>query len=186
MKILNIFSNKKDKISENNHSILSQLVHLVKNGSVEKAVILLETKKKSNNPVAIPYTSKAINADFLAVRKCFAAEHLSDDELAALIAVIMMKKHPKGISELLSDNGYVSPHLERVIYLSTYVSTLQSLSEFSSIGVKKYKVSSCGDSRVCSKCAKHNGKKYSIDKAVIGKTAPPFCDNCRCLITAEF
>lgn len=158
----------------------------VKNNFVDRAVILLTSKGKSNNPVAIPYTPEAVKKDFTAVRQCIIAEHLTDDELAALLAVAMMKKHPKSILQLLSDSGYSVPPLDRVIYLSTYVSTLRSLADFASTGIKKYKVNSCGDSKVCEKCAKQDGKKHFVDKAIIGKTAPPFCEKCRCIIIAEF
>ena len=65
-------------------------------------------------------------------------------------------------------------------------STQQALDQLSKAGVKKYEVSTCGDKRVCPKCQKHEGKVYMVSKAVIGKNAPPFCDNCRCIITGVF
>ena len=64
------------------------------------------------------------------------SENLDDNELATLLAVAMMKKHPKSISQLLSDNSYSSPSLERIMYLGTYATILRSLTEFTSIGVK--------------------------------------------------
>ena len=186
MKITNIFNRKKKENPIHSLPFLQELVTITKNGFTDKAVMLLETKGKSNNSVSIPYTSDAIKTDFEAVRQCMVSENLDDNELAALLAIAMMKKHPKSISQLLLDNGYSSPSLERIMYLGTYTSTLKSLAEFASIGVKKYKISSCGDSKVCAKCAKHNGKKHFVDKAVIGKTAPPFFEKCRCVIIADF
>ena len=64
--------------------------------------------------------------------------------------------------------------------------TLRNLAEYNNIGVKKYRVSTCGDQRVCHECKKHDNKVYKVKDAVIGVNAPPFCDNCRCLIMAEF
>ncbi len=98
----------------------------------------------------------------------------------------MMKKHPKDIPLLLSDSGYAPPQTDRIIYLGTYIETLRSLDEFSAIGVKKYQIQSCGDSKVCAECRKHDGRKHLVSKAVIGKNAPPFCEKYRCIITAEF
>lgn len=186
MKIINIFSKKGTGFNTDNRPLLQQLVDILKSGSVDKAIALLASKGKSNNPIAIAYTPDAIRTDFSAVSKCMTAEQLTEDELAALIATSMLKKHPKSISQLLLDSGYSNSPEERILYLNTYVSTLRTLEEFTRAGIKKYSISSCGDSRVCSKCAKHEGKKHSVDKAVVGKNAPPFCKSCRCIITAEF
>jgi len=60
--------------------------------------------------------------------------------------------------------------------------TEQSLKEFTAAGVKQYTVDTCGDARVCAVCKAHNGKKYKVSGAVPGKNAPPFCDECRCVI----
>ncbi|MCD7824588.1 MAG: minor capsid protein [Clostridiaceae bacterium] len=186
MKITDLFNKRRESAPIHNRPLLQELVADTRNGFVDKIIPLLTTKEKASNPVSIPYTPEAVKADFEAVRQCMFSEKLSDDELAALIAVTMMKKHPKNISQLLSDNGYSQPTLERISYLGTYVSTIISLNEFASLGVKKYKISSCGDGKVCEQCAKQNGKKYLVSKAVIGKTAPPFCEKCRCVMIAEF
>ena len=186
MKITNLFNKKKDATAVHSLPILQELVFNTKNGFIDKTIQLLSTKGKSKNPVSIPYTPEAIKADFEAVHQCMVSENLDDNELAALLAVVMMKMHPKSISQLLSDNDYSLPSIDRVIYLGTYASTLQSLAEFASAGIKKYKISSCSDSKVCVKCKQHDGKKHLVSKAVIGKNAPPFCEKCRCVITAEF
>ena len=186
MKITNLFTRKKGDTTVHSLPILQELVSITKNGFVDRAIQLLATTGKSNILVSIPYTPEAINTDFEAVRQCMLSETLNDNELAALLAVAMMKKHPKSVSQLLLENGYSPPSMERIIYLGTYVSTLQSLAEFASLGIKKYKISSCGDSKVCAKCKQHDGKKHLVSKAIIGKNAPPFCEKCRCVITAEF
>ena len=186
MKMTNLFNRKKGDATVHSLPILQELVSITKNGSVDRAIQLLATTGKSNNLVSIPYTPEAIRTDFESVRQCMLSENLNDNELAALLAVAMMKKHPKSVSQLLLENGYSQTSMERIIYLGTYTSTLQSLAEFTSSGIKRYKISSCGDSKVCAKCKQHDGKKHLVNKAIIGKNAPPFCERCRCIITAEF
>ena len=68
----------------------------------------------------------------------------------------------------------------------TRKATEQSLKEFKDAKVKEYTVDTCGDSRVCSVCKALEGKKYKVKSAVIGKNAPPFCDECRCIVMAVF
>jgi SPP1 gp7 family putative phage head morphogenesis protein len=68
----------------------------------------------------------------------------------------------------------------------TKQATEQSLQEFKAAGVKKYKVDTTGDARVCSACKAHDGKEYAVKAAVPGKNAPPFCDKCRCVILPVF
>ena len=69
---------------------------------------------------------------------------------------------------------------------ATRRATERSLQECRDAGVKQYEVSTCGDVRVCAACQKHDGKTYNVEDAVIGGNAPPFCDECRCIIIAVF
>ena len=64
--------------------------------------------------------------------------------------------------------------------------TEETLNDCKSIGAKKYKVDTCGDSRVCSACEAQDGKEYNVKDAVVGKNAPPFCEECRCIIQPVF
>jgi len=64
--------------------------------------------------------------------------------------------------------------------------TEQSLQELRAIKCGMYKVSTSGDSRVCPACKAQEGKKYKVKDAMPGKNAPPFCDNCRCVILGVF
>lgn len=169
-----------------NRPLLQRLVDYVKNNSMDKAVSLLVSTGKKGNPVSIPYTPEAVSNDFTAIQLCMRENSLTDNELASLVATKLLKKHPKGIKNFLAENGYDMPGMDRITYLNTYTSSILSLREFVSIGVKNYRVSGCGDERMCAKCAKQNGKKHMISKAVIGKTAPPFCEKCRCIIIADF
>lgn len=184
MNLKKLFGIKKN--AELNNSILQQLLLFIRNNAVNSVVKILVSKNKSENPLAIPYNSEAIIADCSVVRRCSSENNLSDDELAALISSVLMKRPINSIPTILEQNGYIPIAIDRISYLTTYSSTLHSLQEFSSIGVKKYEISTCGDQRVCSNCAKHNGKKHMVSKAVIGKNAPPFCEHCRCIIMADF
>lgn len=64
----------------------------------------------------------------------------------------------------------------------TRQATEQKLADFRASGVERYVIRTCGDGRVCDVCKKQSGKKYKTADAVIGKNAPPFCDECRCII----
>lgn len=177
---------KGTSVAPNNRPLLQKLVDYVKNNSMDKTISLLASKGKKENPISIPYTPEAVSNDFTAIQLCMRENSLADNELASLVAVKLLKKHPKSIKNLLVENGYAMPSMDRIIYLNTYTSSILSLREFVSIGVKNYRISGCGDERMCAKCAKQNGKKHLVSKAVIGKTAPPFCEKCRCVIIAEF
>lgn len=50
---------------------------------------------------------------------------------------------------------------------------------------KYYFISGVHDSLTCERCRPLDGKKFAIKDAKIGKTLPPFCDDCRCIIQAE-
>lgn len=50
---------------------------------------------------------------------------------------------------------------------------------------KYYFISGVHDSRTCERCRPLDGKKFAIKDAKIGKTLPPFCDDCRCIIQSE-
>ena len=92
MKMTNLFNRKKGDATVHSLPILQELVSITKNGFVDRAIQLLATTGKSNNLVSIPYTPEAIKTDFEAVRQCMLSETLNDNELAALLAVAMIKK----------------------------------------------------------------------------------------------
>lgn len=185
MRIISKFFKKGTAVLDN-RPLLQKLVSYVESNSVEKVIPLLSSNGAKENTISIPYTPEAIANDFIAVRQCMNDNALAENELAALIVTQLLKKHPGSIKSLLTESGYDMPNMDRIIYLNTYTSSISSLREFASIGVKSYRVSGCGDQRMCSKCAKQDGKKHMVSKAVIGKTAPPFCEKCRCVMIAEF
>jgi SPP1 gp7 family putative phage head morphogenesis protein len=65
----------------------------------------------------------------------------------------------------------------------TEESARKSLLEFREAGFEKYFISTCGDGAVCPTCEGFDGKMYFVNEAIIGVTAPPFCEECRCIIT---
>jgi len=59
--------------------------------------------------------------------------------------------------------------------------------ELLAAGIKSYTIVSSGDERVCQTCRSQHGQTYPMRKYKPGVTAPPFCDDCRCIIrTAEY
>lgn len=185
---MGILSNilKKKTTELDDRTVLQRLVSYVESNSIDKAIPLLASKETKENPIAIPYTPEAIANDFIAIRQCMNDFTMTESELSALVATQLLKKHPKHIKNLLDESGYNMPSMDRITYLNTCTSSISSLREFASIGIKNYRISACRDQRTCPKCAKQDGKKHLVAKAVIGKTAPPFCEKCRCVMIAEF
>lgn len=177
---------KKRTAELDNRPVLQRLVSYVESNSIDKAIPMLASKETKGNPIAIPYTPEAIANDFASIRQCMNDFAMTEDELSALVATQLLKKHPNHIKNLLAESGYNMPSMDRIIYLNTCVTSISSLQEFASIGIRNYRISTCGDQRTCQKCAKQDGKKHLVSKAVIGKTAPPFCEKCRCVMIAEF
>ena len=64
----------------------------------------------------------------------------------------------------------------------TRQTTERTLADFKAGNITEYQIRTCGDGRVCDVCKKQNGKNYKTADAVIGKNAPPFCDECRCVM----
>ena len=89
-------------------------------------------------------------------------------------------------SSVQNSSSKQNPKVKISISENTRKITEKSLLEFKKGDIKKYEISSCNDERVCEICQKHDRKKYNVKNAVIGKNAPPFCDECRCVIIAVF
>lgn len=177
---------KRNSSSVDTRTTLQKIVFYAYNNSVSNIAGLLCAKNKSNNGISIPYSKEAVASDCNAIRKCLLSENLSEDEFANLAASVFLHIPLRNIKKIAEESGYQSIDIERLIYLNTYVTTLKTIDELSSAGIKKYKISSCCDSKTCSNCKKHNEKTHLVSKAVIGKTAPPFCKCCRCIIVADF
>ena len=140
----------------------------------------------SSNPTAIPYTREDIIHDWEILESLCVVCNLTEEEFIATAASKMLHLPHKESIKYMSNHRYVPPSVERLIYLYTYMHTLETLKNYTSIGIKKFQVRSCGDGRVCSVCSKHDKKVHLVSKAIIGKTAPPFCENCRCTILPVF
>lgn len=77
------------------------------------------------------------------------------------------KKNPTNWREAMKqDGGYTIPNPKRI----------RALEEFKKLGIKKVKIRSSQDQRVCSDCKKHAGKTYTINQL----PKLPICRNCRC------
>lgn len=129
------------------------------------------------------HTEQAVRAALQAIHQY--KKQFPWDDLTQVVAVHCFLL--KGVQSKTSISQFGLEATEEEIHLvwSRLHSFLQLL-EFRDIGIKAYKVSSCGDGRVCKKCKRMNGKSFPVDKAVVGEIAPPFCDKCRCTIQAQF
>ncbi len=162
------------------------LVSAVEKHDTKNIVRHLASKSKQTNPVAIPYTEEAILKDLDTLYKFQKSYKPTRDEFAAAIAIKMLHLTNKSTINWLTQHGFSASTENHMCYLVTYFHTMDSLKEFSSTSIKKYTISTCNDGRVCNACQKQNGKTYLLSKAVIGKTAPPFCEKCRCIIRPVF
>lgn len=163
------------------------LVSAVEKHDTKNIIRHLATKSKQHNPSAIPYTEQAILEDLDTIYRFQQMYNPTRDEFAAAIATKMLHLTYKSTINWLTQHGFAAPTEDHMIYIGTSLCTINSLKEFSSsTSIKKYKVSTCGDGRVCKICKKQNNKTYLLSEAVIGKTAPPFCEKCRCSIRPIF
>lgn len=101
----------------------------------------------------------------------------SDSKIAKLVATSSKSGNPLSIPYTVD---------AALTFMGTFCTTQNCLKEFRETGIPKYEVSTCGDQRTCKICAKHNGKKYFVSKAEVGKNIPPFCSKCRCIILPVF
>ena len=169
-----------------NKASFKEIVYFVHNNLIENISNTLCTKNKSDRPFSIPYLPADVAIDCEVIHTCNNLEHLSEDEFANLVATIFFHLPYKQAQKLAQQNGYKPISTERLMYLYCYITTLKNLKEFSDAGIKKYQISTCNDEKTCEKCKKHDGKKHYVEKAIIGKNAPPFCEHCRCTIIADF
>lgn len=177
----------KDKKESAPNNLLVELVNLTKSGNNDpKIVKLLSSKSTKNNPVAIPYTPQAITNDLKVIRMYISQYAPSDSEIANLIAIQLLHRPIKGSSSIVTEAGYSTVPTDKVIFMGTFCTAQKTLMEFADTEIAKYTISTCGDSRVCEKCKKMDGKSFSVAKAVVGKNLPPFCDCCRCVILPKF
>ncbi len=134
--------------------------------------------KNKTNGISIPYTRESVSLSLSCLYQMQSNLNLSEIDIVSLLYMLF--------GGIINISGYSPVSNDRITYLRTCFFTLQTFCQLSHSNVKKYEISTCGDQRVCSKCAKHEGKVHMVSKAVIGKTAPPFCDKCRCSIMGVF
>lgn len=178
-----------DKILKTSEKTPAEKVHIVlqaiKRNDRKAVVKLLETKGPLNNPIALPYNSEAINKDLDRMYEYINIFNPTDNELAAAIAAFLFHKSEKSTINILKNLSF--PMTDKNIHnISIIMFSLRSISDFKTSNIKKYSIATCGDSRVCDKCNALQGKTFLTSNAEIGKTAPPFCDYCRCRMKPIF
>ncbi len=172
--------------SERRKCLLLNLFSAVKERDYDRAFDLVRTKDgDSSNPLALPYDKKSIMQDIDTIHYMLSLEkRTSDDDFASATYSIMLHQSLKNVDEL-NELGYkVTKSMVHRDFIT--LSTLKNLEQFKSVGVKKFAIASAKDCGVCSKCREMHGKVFDVKKAQIGVNAPPFCDDCRCIIMARF
>jgi|GEM_PF-4861547 len=76
--------------------------------------------------------------------------------------------------------------LDNVHYLLQKKQIMNALERYKELGLKEYEVHCSLDESTCEVCGEFDGVPLPISKAVIGKNAPPFHNDCRCYITPAF
>ena len=63
---------------------------------------------------------------------------------------------------------------------------LLDIESYKAMGVERYEIVGTKDDRTCPKCQKMNNKVFSLSRAQVEKTFPPFCPKCRCTTVPHF
>ena len=171
------------KLSESKNRI-SITIEALRSNNYERVYPLFESKSDVKTPCGIGYNRDNIKKDMDALRDYIALKTPSEPELIMAIVTLTSHSTYDGIQKHLSKLGYNDFSKEQIGNTNTLLISLRELKEFQKLDVKKYKVSSVDDGKTCPHCKKHDKKIYPVSKAVIGKTAPPFCNSCRCVMIA--
>ena len=164
---------------------VADTIFYIKNGQFQQLVPLYQTSADKKNPLSIGYDKDNIIKDACAIDEWRKMSHDNERELTIAIILIMCG-YVHGNNSIFKGLGYSDVSESEIYTISTSIHSLRQIAECKELGIKKYEILSCGDERVCDKCSKHNGKKYFVNKAILGKTAPPFCEECRCVILSVF
>ena len=161
-----------DKINQQKKEI-ADIISYIKNNQLKKLCSLFD-----NDDTIIEYVN--------AINEYRNMSHDNDRTLAICVVSVMWQKSFKSGIATLKELGYEDITESEINTAFSSVHSLKNIANYKECGIKEYSISTCGDNRVCDKCSKHDGKKYLVSEAVLGKTMPPFCDNCRCCMLAEF
>lgn len=128
------------------------------------------------------YTEEAVKASLQAIQSY--KKQFPWNGITQLVAVHCFLLKGIRSEAALSEFG-VSATTEEINLIWNRLNSFRQLLEFRDTGIKTYKVSSCGDRLVCKKCKQMDRKSFPVAKAVVGETAPPFCEKCRCIMTGK-
>lgn len=165
---------------------VSTTISSIRNGDLNTIYPLYESTGPFKNPIALPYDKSAIKKDIDAINQYRNLGHNSDRDLATCVVSVMMHRTFKGSIDAMKILGYEDVHEDEVYTATASIINLRNISTYKDANIEKYRISSCGDDRVCSKCREMEGKIFSLSKAQLGKTIPPFCSKCRCIIHPVF
>ncbi len=171
------------KLTESKNRI-SKTLEALRSNNYEWVYPLYEFKSDGKTPYGLGYNRDNIKKDMEALRDYIALKTPSEPELVMAIVTLTSHSTYDGVQKHLSKLGYNEFSKEQIGNTNTLLISLRELKEFQKLDVKKYKVCSVDDEKTCLHCKKHDKKIYPLSKAVIGKTAPPFCDSCRCIMIA--
>lgn len=174
------------KMDERIQRIVSTTISSLHTGDLDSIYPLFESKKNPTTPIEIPYDKSSIQKDINAIKQYMQLNHETDRELAACVVSIMMHQGIKNSINTMKTLGYKDACESEIYTAISSITSLRNINEYQNLRIEKYKISSCNDDRVCDKCKKMNDKIFPLSKAQLGKTLPPFCDKCRCIVHPIF
>jgi len=168
------------KTAELKHRI-EKTIEALRTNNYQSLYALYESKAVQNNPIDLGYDQDSIKKDMDALRDYISLRKPSEPEI--IMAIVTLTNHSTydASQQQLIKLGYDFTK-EQVGYTHTLLITIRTLRDYRGTNIKKYKIYSVRDGRTCPECLAHHDKIFPISKAVPGKTAPPFCDSCRCII----
>lgn len=165
---------------------IADTISYIRNNELKKLIALYKSEPNEKNPLSLGYDKDSIIKDIQAINEYRNMSHDNDRELTICIVAVMCHQTLKSNIDTLKELGYEDITEFEIYTIFSSIHSLKNIAEYKELDIKEYKISTCGDIKVCSKCSKHHNKKYLVSEAVLRKTMPPFCDKCRCVMLPQF
>ncbi len=164
---------------------VSDSMFYIRKEQFEPLVPMFKSEGNKNNPISLGYDKDSIINDATAINEYRKMGHDSDRELIICIASVLCHYNNSN-GRLFEELGCHNVSKSEISIACNSIRSLRTIAEWKKSDIKKYEIFTCHDERVCKKCKKHEGKKYLVSKAVLGKNIPPFCEECRCVMISIF
>lgn len=119
----------------------------------------------------------------------FRPEGITDEFIKKTEELNIQLNFPKGLIKYMTEHNtktrrnYNLKEITRT-YISYYITKATSkaqLEQYKELNIKRVKIKTCKDQRVCDKCKKHDDVSYLVSKVAV----LPLCWGCRCIYRPE-